>query len=85
MVGPHVGGAAIGSIACANNPEDLDENDLVWFDYNHSGRGLTTRCGYVLEVDSDSLLLHDLSVSGEYRRFKLDYIENLTLLEERAK
>lgn len=51
--------------------EGVDDvnNQLVYFDYNDITKGVSTRVGFVINVTDDYVLLWDLSVGGQIRRF----------------
>jgi hypothetical protein len=64
-----------------NDPEDVSEGDLVYFDYTNAGNGPVTRVGFVVSDDYGSLLLYDLTVDG-LRRFDHDFMEDIFLLKQ---
>jgi hypothetical protein len=62
----------------ANFHQD-DVDKLVYFDYDNFN-GSSVRVGYILSLEYDTILLHDLSVGGEYRRFNNSNISNRHIL-----
>lgn len=62
------------------DPADIDEGDLVYFDYTNPGNGPVERVGFVLKADFGKILLEDLSVGGKPRWFDHDFIEDIYLL-----